>query len=137
MAVISAFSTDAFSGSETSRLIGPLLRWLLPGAEPATLESIHGAIRKFGHLAEFGLLALLWYRALAWGRGGWRTGPALWAFLLSVGFAVLDETHQAFEATRTGSLADVGWDGLGAGFGLLVRRLLGRWGAVGNPGRPR
>jgi len=123
MAVIGLCSTDAFGAEETSRLIGPLLRWLFPTASPDTIGLLHGAVRKLGHVAEYGILAILWQRALAWGPAGRQPGAAFRALLVSVGFAVLDETHQAFQTARTGSPVDVGWDALGAVLGLLVRRL--------------
>lgn len=123
MALISLGSTELFAASETSRFIGPFLRWLLPGASPETLGLLHAAIRKLGHVGEFGLLALLWYRALAWGAAGWQGGRALQALAWTVGCAVLDELHQALEPSRTGSVLDVAWDGLGAALALLLRRL--------------
>ena len=94
--VVSAFSTDAFSAEHTGDFLIPLLRWLLPGASPATLELLHAAIRKGMHAFEFGILALLWYRALSWDGSGWQTRAALAAFLLAAGFATLDEIHQIF-----------------------------------------
>lgn len=121
--VVSAFSTDAFSAEHTGDFLIPLLRWLLPGASAATLEVFHAAIRKGMHVFEFGILALLWYRALAWDGSGWQTRAALAAFLLAAGFATLDELHQTFVVNRTGTIADVGWDSLGAFLGLV-----GRWG---------
>jgi VanZ family protein len=124
MAVISLGSTDAFAATETSRFIGPLLHWLFPDATPATLEVLHGAIRKLGHVAEFAVLALLWYRALAWAERGWKPRATLAAFGLALLFAVLDEAHQAFEPSRDGSPIDVGWDSLGALCGLVGRSLL-------------
>jgi VanZ family protein len=122
MAVISAFSTDAFSAKETGELLIPLLQWLFPGASPATLELLHAVSRKAMHVIEFSILALLWYRALGWQGSGWQTGAALAALVLAVGFAAVDETHQGFVSSRTGSLGDVGWDSAGAGVGLI-----GRW----------
>jgi hypothetical protein len=50
MALISLGSTDVLAADETSRFIVPFLRWLLPGAAPATLDLVHGAIRKLGHV---------------------------------------------------------------------------------------
>jgi VanZ family protein len=121
MAVISAFSTDAFSAEHTGDFLIPLLRWLLPGASSATLELLHAAIRKGMHVFEFGILALLWYRALGWDGSGWQTRAALGAFLLAAGFATLDEIHQAFIASRTGTILDLGWDSAGAAAGLISR----------------
>lgn len=122
MVVISSFSTEAFAAAETGRILLPLLRWLLPTAEPVTLEFLHGVMRKGMHPAEFAILALLWYRALSGGGSGWRGRVALTAFVLAAGFGVLDEAHQLFVPSRTASVVDVGWDSLGAAVGLL-----GRW----------
>ena len=125
MAVIGGFSTDAFSASETGRLLMPILRWLLPGAMPSTLELLHAVLRKGMHVAEFGVLALLWYRALGWRGSGWQPKAALTALLVAAGVGVVDEGHQIFVPSRTASIMDVGWDSLGAALGLL-----GRWGAT-------
>jgi VanZ family protein len=125
MAVISVGSTDVLAASETSRFIGPLLRWLFPDASPDTLELMHAAIRKAGHVAEFAVLALLWCRALSWDELAWRRRAAARALLFTVVFAILDETHQAFESARSASVVDVGWDSLGAILGIL-----GRWAIV-------
>ena len=122
MAVVSAFSTDTFSAEQTADFLVPLLRWLFPGASPATLDLLHGAVRKAMHVFEFGILAILWYRALGWHESEWQTRVALAAFLLAAGFAALDETHQTFVSSRTGTLVDVGWDSAGAAVGLI-----GRW----------
>jgi VanZ family protein len=124
MVVIATFSADAFSAEETSRFLFPLLRWLFPDASPATLDLVHAGIRKVMHVLEFGILALLWYRALSWNGSGWQTRAALAAFLLAVGAAGLDEVHQAFVPSRTGTVMDVGWDGVGAGLGLVGRRAI-------------
>lgn len=122
MAVISAFSTDAFSAEQTGEFLIPLLRWLLPGASAATLELLHAALRKGMHVFEFGVLALLLYRALSWDGSGWQARTALAAFFLAAGFATLDEIHQTFVTSRTGTVLDVGWDSLGAAVSLV-----GRW----------
>lgn len=124
MAVISGFSTAAFSAEETSRFLIPLLRWLFPGVSPATFELLHLGIRKGMHVAEFSVLALLWYRALGWNGPRWHVRAALAAFLLAAGFGVIDEFHQTFVPGRTGALGDVGWDSLGAALGLVGRHVL-------------
>jgi VanZ family protein len=130
MALISVGSTDVLAADETSRFILPFLRWLLPGAQPATLDLLHGAIRKLGHVSEFAVLAVLWYRSLALDGRTRRPKAALVAFALTLAFAGLDELHQAFVATRTGSMMDVGWDGLGALCGVVGSSLL--WGGRGT-----
>ena len=129
MALISLGSTDVLAADETSRFIVPFLRWLLPGAAPATLDLLHGAIRKLGHVSEFAVLALLWYRSLTWGQQARKPKAALTTLVLTIAFAGLDETHQAFVATRTASVIDVGWDALGALCGVVGSRVL--WGGGG------
>jgi hypothetical protein len=71
----------------------------------------HAIIRKFGHLFEYALLAVLAYRATQ------RLGAAVFvAFLV----AVLDESKQSFlTTTRTGSPWDVLLDTCGAFLGTL------------------
>jgi VanZ family protein len=128
MAAISVFSTDTFSAEETGGLLEPVLRWLIPTISAAGVEAVHVTIRKGMHVAEFALLAVLWYRGLAWGTRGWRPRTALAAFGLSVVCAGLDEGHQAFVATRTASLLDVAWDSVGALCGVGVSRVL--WGGA-------
>ena len=122
--VISGLSTDAFSAAETGRLLMPLLRWLFPGASPATIDLLHAVVRKGAHVTEFAILALLWYRALDWRGSGWQTKAALTAFVLAAGFGALDEGHQMFVPSRTASLVDVGWDSLGAALGLVARHAI-------------
>jgi VanZ family protein len=120
MAIITAGSTDSLAADETSRFVVPFLRWLFPLAAPATVELMHEAIRKLGHVTEFAILALLWYRGLAWEMER-RCPAAVWtAFMLSVVFAFLDEAHQALVITRNGSVWDVGWDTLGALAGVFT-----------------
>ena len=131
--VISIFSTEAFAASETSRYIGPFLRWLFPAASGTTLDAIHAAIRKGAHVSEFAVLAVLWYRSLTWEREEWRFGAGLAALILSVLCAVLDETHQMFVPARTASVMDVALDSVGAFCGLVGR---GMWWWARDRGAP-
>jgi VanZ family protein len=121
-AMIWSFSTEAFASESTSRFLRPLLAWLMPWASDAMLDTAHLAVRKMGHVAEYFLLALLLYRALAAGHGGWERRWALAAFLLATGYAVADELHQVFLPARTGSVGDVLLDAAGAAAALAVVR---------------
>lgn len=68
--------------------------------------------RKIIHVAEYALLCFLWWRAL---RTCAQARHALVvAFLVSVGYAALDEYHQTFVDGRNGSPLDVAIDSLGA-----------------------
>jgi VanZ family protein len=121
MMMISAFSTTIFSITHTGRFIIPALHWLLPSATPSALGLLHAGIRKCMHLAEFGILALLWFRALGWSRLGWQGRMATMSWVLALCFAGLDEAHQIFVPGRTATVMDVGWDGLGAFLALITR----------------
>jgi VanZ family protein len=69
-------------------------------------------VRKAGHMAVFGILALLAWRALAT-TTAWRR-PWAPALTLAVLYAVTDELHQGFVAGRHPSPVDVGIDATGA-----------------------
>jgi VanZ family protein len=133
--VISGLSTEAFSAEETGALLLPVLRWLFPGMSGAGLDALHFALRKAGHVTEFAVLTLLWYRALAWRRAGWQGRAAAASALLAVVFAAADEAHQIFIATRTASVVDVGWDTLGALLALGGFRLVLCSRGPGGPSR--
>ena len=72
-------------------------------------------LRKLAHMAEFGLLWLLWWRAL-----GYR-GKALPA-LIAIAYAVTDELHQTTVEGRVGSPLDVLIDSAGVGLAILATR---------------
>ena len=123
MALVLGLSTDAASAEQTSRFLLPLLHWLLPGAAPEQIAAMHGLVRKAGHVTEYAILALLWFRAFRRGRG---LGPRASAWLaLGVGlaWAFLDEWHQSALLARTGSALDVLLDATGAVAALGVVRL--------------
>jgi VanZ family protein len=132
MAVIFAGSTESFSSGHTSRLIGPILRWLTPGLSDAAVESAMVWIRKSAHLTEYAVLAVLWWRAL-WApvrrdpRPSWSWPVAGWALLASAVWAAADETHQFFTLTRSGSARDVALDTAGAALGLLLLWRVRAW----------
>jgi VanZ family protein len=69
-------------------------------------------VRKSGHMAVFGMLALLLWRALAV-TTAWRR-PWAWALLFAILYAISDELHQGFVAGRHPSPVDVGIDSTGA-----------------------
>lgn len=117
------FSTGAFSAENTGGILGPLLRWLLPGATDAQIEALHGLARKAAHVTEYAVLAALWFVALTRERGLVARRAAWIALLVSVGWAFLDELHQATEPSRTASAMDVALDATGAFAAALVGRL--------------
>jgi VanZ family protein len=112
-----------FGVKQTQAWIVPMLKFVAPWATPAELHGAHLVLRKLSHLTEYAVLALLWLRAcLASRRLTLRT--ASWvALLVSVTCAVLDEAHQSMLPSRTGSVADVVLDSLGALMMLIVQRV--------------
>ena len=122
MGAIFVFSTDLFSQGETGRFVLPLLAWLFPGAAPETLALLHDLLRKVAHLTEYGVLAVLWYRARAYRTAAWVLEAARLALLVAVAYAVTDEFHQTLVVSRAGSVVDVAIDAGGAAAGLLLLR---------------
>jgi len=119
--VICIESTASLSAHNTSRILYPLLHFFF-GLSRARFEPWHFLIRKGGHVFGYGLLSILLFRA-------WReTLPALgnpkwtfrWANIAVLGTALvasLDEWHQSYIPSRTGTPRDVLLDtcaGIGA-----------------------
>lgn len=129
MLVIFSASTDLMSGRRTSRFIEPLLRWLAPGISPENLRRAHFVARKAGHVAEYAVLALLLWRArrkpVRNDARPWNWREAVWAVGVAALYAVSDELHQWFVASRTASAGDVAWDTLGAALAILCLWALG------------
>lgn len=116
-------STDLMSAEHTSRFIGPFLRWFVPDITDATIASIQLLVRKCAHLSVYAVLASLVCRALRQSID--RLGfAAAFAFVIAVASASLDEFHQSYVASRTGSPFDVAIDGVGALIGLAIYRLV-------------
>lgn len=117
--VISAASTDACSAEHTSRIILPVLHWLLPHAPAATLELLHFVIRKCAHFAEYFIFSVLVLRAVRGQRRGWMLRWTLVALAIAAAHSALDEFHQSFVPSRTASP----WDSLLDTFGASVAQL--------------
>lgn len=79
-------------------------------------------LRKIAHAAEFGILALLVFKALPQRIS--KVSLYLFAAGLTILYALSDEFHQSFIAGRTGSLKDVAVDALGAVFFLAIIYLI-------------
>jgi VanZ family protein len=107
LAFISFASSDSFSATNTSRIIGPLVLWLFPNTTVQQLDVIHFVTRKLAHFTEYAVLGILAARAF-------RTSPGptirrRWLLIsLSVVavYALVDEYHQSFVPSRTASIFD-------------------------------
>jgi len=114
-------STDLMSAEHTSRIIGPILRWLHPGISPARIEQVQFVVRKMAHVSEYAVLSLFIFRALVnTTRRARFAGAVLITLLISGAFAASDEFHQSFVPSRTSSVRDVMIDITGAIFGMTI-----------------
>lgn len=126
-------SSSNFSASNTSRIIRPLLLWLFPGIAESSIQQVHFLVRKTAHFTEYAILALLTARALrtsglaALRRSWW---PASFVFVAAV--SLVDEYHQSFLASRTGTIYDSLLDMTG---GAVALTCLALWLAVRRRGR--
>ncbi|MEY2479303.1 MAG: hypothetical protein QOI04_230 [Verrucomicrobiota bacterium] len=121
LAVIFIDSTDLMSAEHTSRIIGPVLRWLNPGISDAAIAQVQFLVRKAAHLTEYAILAMLAWRAFRRNARLQRKMSILFVVVWcgAILVAVSDEFHQSFVASRTSSARDVMIDSLGAMIGLL------------------
>jgi VanZ like family len=115
MGLIALGSSSLLSGGRTGRGMLMLLGHLLPWASPAIFDAAHFGLRKVGHLVEFGVLAILWSRALA------PSPRALMAaFVLTTAYGGVDELRQGLDPSRSPAVSDVVVDALGALLGLAA-----------------
>ncbi len=115
--LIWTMSSSPFRSSESRSWLAALLEsWFGFALAPETAASINHSIRKSMHVAEYAVFTVLLYFALQ-ARLTWVAGVA-------VGFAILDEIHQAFVPGRGASAMDVLIDSLGV---VLAMQLLQRF----------
>lgn len=111
LGLVTIESTSALSAENTGKVLYPLLHFLL-GLDPFRFVAWHFVLRKIGHVIGYGILSSLLFRA-------WRaTIPVrctprwsiVWArtaFSMTMLVASLDEWHQTFLPSRTGTMRDV------------------------------
>ncbi|MFN0109295.1 MAG: VanZ family protein [Blastocatellia bacterium] len=127
MAAIFFFSTDSFSGENTGSLLYDIAHKLFPSLTLEQFQPIHVAIRKAAHFTEYGLLTLLLFRAFRTGNTvRWKWSWARYSWLVIVIYALSDEYHQSFVASRTASIYDSLVDISGGTTALLVLWLIRR-----------
>jgi VanZ family protein len=121
--VIAIESTDWLSAHHTSRILYPLFHFLF-AVDHKRFETWNFFIRKCGHVVGYGLLCLLLFRA--WretlpvpGNPRWTIRWANIAILGTALVASLDEWHQSFIPSRTGTVHDVILDTC-AGIGVQI-----------------
>jgi VanZ family protein len=118
LGLIAVESTDYLSAANTSRILYPIFHFFT-GVDPVRFVLWDYYIRKVGHFCGyFGLSFLLFgaWRATLQKPDGriWSARWAAIAFFLTAFVASLDEWHQLYLISRTGSLHDVLLDSSGA-----------------------
>jgi VanZ family protein len=95
---------------------GPALAWMAGIFYMSSRTGLPGPswLSVPGHLVEYGVLALLYRRALGKTTGLSPDGSAYLAIALAVAYGVTDEWHQSFVPGRVPDVADVLTDFLGA-----------------------
>ena len=135
LGLIAFESTSLLSSDNTSRILYPILHFIT-GVDAVRFEVWNYHIRKCGHVVGYFTLSLLLF-------GAWRATLPLaaapkwsiqWArvaFLMTALVACLDEWHQTYLSSRTGSFHDVVLDSSSAGMAqvlifvwFLIRRSL-------------
>ena len=113
-------STDFFSSEHTGSILYALLTRLFGQINFYDFLVFHHYLRKTGHVVGYGMLSLLLLR-------GWRATfdytlllrAALLSWLGTACVAALDEWHQSYIPSRTGTVWDVALDSV-AGVVFLV-----------------
>jgi CheY-like chemotaxis protein/VanZ family protein len=127
MAVMAVLSTDMFASEHTGGVLWHVLRGLAPHVTSEDYTLLHFLIRKAAHLTEYAILAGLLLRALrARAVDTWRWRWAILALLLVAVYAGLDEYHQTFTQSRTGSVSDSVLDMAGGLIALMFLWLRGK-----------
>lgn len=118
-------STGAMSATSTGRILRPLLETLFGKMSDAQFGVWQLIVRKLAHFTEYAVLAWLAARAFATSSQTFlrRRWFALSLLLVAV-CAALDEYHQSFVPSRTGSPYDTLIDICGGAAALLIFMLI-------------
>ena len=114
LGVIAMESTPVASSANTRHLLLAALNWLFGTANSAWIDALNFALRKSGHFLGYGWLGVLFFRALCASSRAAAGALAACAVGLTLVVASLDEFHQSFIPSRTGSVRDVLLDTVGA-----------------------
>jgi VanZ family protein len=115
MGLIALGSSDLLADNRTGHWMLTLLGKVALWASSTHLDMAHIVVRKLGHLVEYGILAILWCRALA----GSARATTL-AFVLAAVYGGVDELWQSLYPSRTPAVTDVAFDAIGALLGLAA-----------------
>ena len=123
LGAIAAFSTDTFSSAHTGSILKKIIEAVYGPISYHQFEQFHFFIRKAAHFTVYGILS--WLAFLAWrstlpAPRRWTLGWSGLAMTVVFVAASLDEFHQTFIPSRTGSSRDVMLDLISAIFFQIV-----------------
>jgi VanZ family protein len=121
-------SSDWFSAAHTRSIIEGFFWWLFPSWTPYSIYKAHLVVRKCAHFFEYAVLGILVMRGFERNQ---TQGPStraarslrmtmLGVVLLCAMVATIDEVHQHFVPSRTGSPYDVLLDATGSTVAMLL-----------------
>jgi VanZ family protein len=115
-------STDFFSSRNTSSVLYTILTYVFGHIDFDKFRVFHHYLRKTGHVVGYGMLGLLllrgWRATFGYGRALlWRTSLLSWLGTAFV--ASMDEWHQSYIPSRTGTWRDAVLDSV-AGLAFLL-----------------
>ena len=136
-------SSDWFSAAHTRSIIEGFFWWLFPSWTPYSIYKAHLVVRKCAHFFEYAVLAIFVMRGFAGSQTQGPSTPAphpgnskpellgtpaprslrmtmLGVVLLCAMVATIDEVHQHFVPSRTGSPYDVLLDTTGSTVAMLL-----------------
>ena len=122
--IIFIFSFSMQSGEESSQISGGIVSQVLAVLFPqgfAYAEQLEFFIRKLAHFTEYFILGVLVLQTLKQTKC---TKQVIVGVLICVLVASCDETIQLFSGGRSGKLADVVLDSVGAWCGVVVSKCM-------------
>jgi VanZ family protein len=121
------FSTDTFSGQNTGSVITRFIEWIGLDPDSGAALWVNLIARKAAHFVEYAILSAFLYRAFrSDSPTRWRASWAACTMAIIIAWALLDEYHQSFTASRTASVYDSLVDMAGGLFALVVIYRLSR-----------
>lgn len=111
--ILVAMSGDFGSSHQTYYIF----RWVLStfvNLPPKTIIYLHFWFRKSLHFLCYGILSVLWFRALIITFPEHPSTSLILTLVFCLGVSLIDEGHQFLLTSRTGALRDVGLDMAGA-----------------------
>ncbi len=118
MGFIFPLTNNSLTFNSTSHIIVPIIKWFLPHASQATIDTLHIVMRKFGHFGGYALLTFLLFRGFRGRNKGWHWKWIIYAGLIAIGYGSLDEFLQTLMSSRTGSIYDWMTDSGGVVFAM-------------------